>query len=103
VPLELQARGLVGALGALEVSLAGEHVARVAGDARGVDLRGPRVGDPRGGGLDLLLATAVTQHGAGELFLGGVLTTLAQSTHPFESEPERGSVHGPVLDGRQRP
>jgi hypothetical protein len=51
-----------------------------------------------GGGFHLLLATAVAQHGAGEFFLGGVLTTLAQGAHPFEAESERGSVHGPVLD-----
>src|SRR5262249_2641653 len=79
-----------------------DHLARATGHARGVDLRGPRVRDARRGGLDLLLTTAVAQHGAGELLLGSVLTTLAQSTHPFESEAERGSGHGPLLD-RPRP
>src|SRR5947209_852599 len=54
--------------------------------------------DPRGCGVDLLLATAVAQHRAREFLLGGVLMTLAQGTHPFESEAERGSGHGPVLD-----
>ena len=39
----------------------------------------------------------MAHHGAGELLLGGVFTTLAQGAHSLEAEAERGSVHGPVL------
>jgi hypothetical protein len=89
-------------LGALEVSLASEHLGGAARDAGGVDLGRVGVRDASGGRLHLLLAAAMAQHGAGERLLGGVFMTLAKSTHPLESEAERGSGHGRVL-GRPRP
>ncbi len=88
----------MGALGALQVGLAREHVGGAARDAGCVDLGRARAGKPGCRGLHLVLATAVAHHRAGELLLGGVFTTLAQGAHTFEAKAERGSVHGPVLD-----
>jgi hypothetical protein len=45
----------------------------------------------------------MTHHRAGKLLLGGVFATLAQGANPFEAEPERLSVHGPVLDRPRQP
>src|SRR5207248_1363642 len=96
--LEVLPGGLVGALGALQVRLVGHEVVGARGQTGGVHLGSARPRDALGSGLDLLLAPAVAHHRAGELLLGGVLTTLAQGANSLEAEAERGSVHGPLLD-----
>src|SRR6202020_685944 len=90
--------GLMGALGALQVRLPGDQVGGADRQARRVDLSGASARDPTSGSLYFLFAAAVAQKRAGQLLLGRILPTLAQGADAFESEAERGSVHGPLLD-----
>jgi hypothetical protein len=97
VALEVMARGRDSALGTLKEGLAGQQIGDRGLAGCGLELGGACLGDTLVRALELLAAQLMLLHGLGESLLGRVLAALAQGAHALESEPERRTVHGPVV------